>query len=95
MPYLSIEYMREAISNVYSGEMWEKKVARMSDDQVFAIYNRFLNKGKFRKKSGQKSQNSWPSLKNENGQMATKVGKSPVSDEEVPYQMTFSDVFYP
>jgi hypothetical protein len=95
MPYLSIEQMRKDISNVYSGEMWKKKVARMPEDQVFAIYNRFLNQGKFRKKDGQKSKNSWPSLKNENGQMAAKVGKSPVSDEDVPYQMTFADIFYP
>lgn len=38
--------MREAILKAYpKSESWKKKVARMSDNQVLAIYMRFIMKG--------------------------------------------------
>jgi hypothetical protein len=37
--------MKEAIKKVYPGDKWEKKVSKMKDVQVIAIYNRMLNNG--------------------------------------------------
>lgn len=38
--------MREAILKVYpKSEIWKKKVAKMSDNQVLAIYMRFVREG--------------------------------------------------
>jgi hypothetical protein len=39
--------MREAITKVYPAERWQKKVAKMDDDQVMAIYFKFDALGKF------------------------------------------------
>ena len=44
-----VREMREAISKVYNGAMWRNKVARMSDNQVIAVYHNFQSKGKFDK----------------------------------------------
>lgn len=38
---------RAAIARVYSSESWQEKVAKMSDNQVIAIYRKFLADGKF------------------------------------------------
>ena len=38
---------RAAIARVYSSESWQQKVANMSDNQVIAIYQKFLADGKF------------------------------------------------
>lgn len=38
---------RAAIARVYSTESWQQKVAKMSDAQVVAIYQKFLADGKF------------------------------------------------
>ena len=40
---------RAAIARVYSSESWQEKVAKMSDNQVIAIYRKFLADGKFDK----------------------------------------------
>lgn len=40
---MSTELMREAIKKVYPGEKWKKKVEKMSDNQVIAIYYKMLN----------------------------------------------------
>ena len=41
--------MREAILSAYpNSDSWKKKVARMSDNQVLAIYMRFLREGKIK-----------------------------------------------
>ena len=42
-----VEEMRSDISKVYLNSSWKKKVARMPDNQVMAIYYSFLEKGKF------------------------------------------------
>jgi hypothetical protein len=38
---------RAAIARVYLSESWQEKVAKMSDNQVIAIYQKFLADGKF------------------------------------------------
>ena len=41
--------MREAIISAYpKSDSWKKKVAKMSDNQVLAIYMRFLREGKIK-----------------------------------------------
>lgn len=40
---MSIELMRDAILKVYPGKAWEDKVANMSDNQIIAVYYKFLN----------------------------------------------------
>lgn len=42
-----IEEMRSDISKVYLNTTWKKKVARMPDKQVMAIYYNFLARGMF------------------------------------------------
>lgn len=39
---MSVEQMRMAISKVYPGGKWSKKVSKMSDKQVIAVYSRML-----------------------------------------------------
>ena len=39
---VTIYYMRSAISSVYMGEKWKRKVSIMPDGQVIAVYNKFL-----------------------------------------------------
>lgn len=44
---MSVEQMRCAVADAYkNSESWRKKVANMSDNQIIAIYHRFLNSGK-------------------------------------------------
>lgn len=50
MSYYSVDDMRDDISKVYKGPEWKKKVKRISDRQVMAIYYSFCEKGKFDKK---------------------------------------------
>jgi hypothetical protein len=40
---MSVEQMRISVEKAYPGEKWKKKVARMSDAQVIAIYYKFLD----------------------------------------------------
>lgn len=44
---MTVNQMREAISQVYSGRKWKARVAHMDDGQVLAIYQDFMRKGKF------------------------------------------------
>jgi hypothetical protein len=46
--------MRAAISDVYSGKKWQRKVEKMHDDQVVAVYNNFLRTGKFEQREPEK-----------------------------------------
>ena len=41
---MSVEQMRDAIAGVYSGDDWKRRVSRMPEDQVMAIYFRFQAK---------------------------------------------------
>lgn len=44
---MSIELMKEYILKAYDyGEAWVEKVEKMSDGQIYAIYNRLLNEGR-------------------------------------------------
>lgn len=49
---MSTDQMRSEISKVYPGKKWSDKVKKMSDNQVIAIYRKFLQEGKFTKKKG-------------------------------------------
>ena len=40
--------MRHEISKVYKGVRWQKKVKKMNENQVIAIYYRFLVNGKLK-----------------------------------------------
>lgn len=42
-----IEHKAQAISRVYPGEKWARKVYNMSANQVAAIYDNFAKKGYF------------------------------------------------
>lgn len=44
---MEVWLMREKIADVYNGQKWKDKVAKMEDDQVTAIYLSFLEKGVF------------------------------------------------
>ena len=46
---MSVDQMREAITKVYPAERWQKKVAKMDDVQVMAIYFKFAQCGKLEK----------------------------------------------
>ena len=47
---MSVDQMRAAIAEVYPGGKWKRKVEKMHDDQVIAVYYKFLNNGTFEKK---------------------------------------------
>lgn len=49
MNYPDINVMRRDISKVYDGPNWTAKVKHMPDGQVFAIWNKFCDEGKFKK----------------------------------------------
>lgn len=44
---MSVDQMREAILEVYPNSTWRRKVDKMPDEQVIAIYMSFLNNGRF------------------------------------------------
>ena len=50
MASVSVDDMRYLIARVYPSDNWKKRVRRMSDNQVCAIYFSFLKQGKFEKK---------------------------------------------
>ena len=43
----SIDYMRKKIREVYNSVKWNCRVDHMPDNQVYAIYHSFLEKGRF------------------------------------------------
>lgn len=45
---MTVNNMREAISSVY-GPAWKYRVDKMADNQVIAIYHKFLKDGKLDK----------------------------------------------
>lgn len=47
---MTVDNMRAAILEVYPGGKWRRKVEKMHDDQVIAVYYKFLNTGGFEKK---------------------------------------------
>jgi hypothetical protein len=42
---MSVQQMRVEITKVYKGERWRLKVLRMTDNQVIAVYHRFVKDG--------------------------------------------------
>lgn len=51
---MSVDQMRAAIAEVYSGNKWKRKVDKMHNDQVIAVYNNFLKSGKFEQREPEK-----------------------------------------
>lgn len=47
MNYPNVDVMRRDISTVYDNPTWKAKVKHMPDNQVFAIWNKFCDAGKF------------------------------------------------
>lgn len=45
---MKTEQMRHEISKVYKGAGWQKKVKKMNENQVIAIYYKFLANGKLK-----------------------------------------------
>lgn len=45
---MSAEDKREALKEVYSGEQWQRKVAKMPEPQVTVIYLRLKDQGKIK-----------------------------------------------
>ena len=48
---MTVHEMRREISEVYPGEGWKIKVSKMPEDQVIAVYYKFLETQKFLKKT--------------------------------------------
>lgn len=42
---MTVEFMRQRLCQKYPNDAWAKKVAKMEDDQVIAIYNRLQKDG--------------------------------------------------
>ena len=40
--------MRESLKKVYNGDRWHKKVDKMEDSQVVAVYREFVKEGKIK-----------------------------------------------
>lgn len=45
---MSVEQMRATLGRVYISQAWKAKVSKMSDNQVYAVYMRFLETGKLK-----------------------------------------------
>lgn len=45
---MSVEMMRHYVKEAYSGKAWKRKVSKMPDNQILAIYQRLLNDGKIK-----------------------------------------------
>lgn len=52
---MTVEQMRNQISEIYSGFTWKDRVEKMPDDQVIAIWHTFQERGTFDKPSAAKS----------------------------------------
>lgn len=55
MVYPNIYVMRRDVSKVYDNPTWRTRVDNMPDKQVFAIWNKFCEEGKFRKLTNRKT----------------------------------------
>lgn len=45
---MDVQQMRLRLKKEYSSEQWQKKVDKMSDSQVIAIFKRLTNKGQIK-----------------------------------------------
>lgn len=55
MVYPNIYVMRKDVIKVYDNPTWKNKVDNMPDKQVFAIWNKFCDEGKFKKLTNRKT----------------------------------------
>lgn len=47
---MKVETMRREICKAYPNDIWHKRVKKMPDNQIIAIYHKFQQSGKFEKK---------------------------------------------
>ena len=47
---MKVETMRREICKAYPSDIWHKRVKKMPDNQIIAIYHKFQQSGKFEKK---------------------------------------------
>ena len=52
---MTVEQMREAISDLYPGWSWKTRVSRMYDEQVIAVYRTCQERGQFDKPSASRT----------------------------------------
>lgn len=45
---MNVDQMRVRLLSAYPGEKWEKKVKKMSDNQVIAVHQRLQAQGKIK-----------------------------------------------
>jgi len=45
---MTIEQMRSCVAGAYFGDQWKKKVAKMPDDQIVALYHSLVKQGKIK-----------------------------------------------
>jgi hypothetical protein len=45
---MTVAFMRYALSEVYAGVKWKRKVSAMADGQVIAVYYKFLAEKKLK-----------------------------------------------
>ena len=43
---MSVDQMRSAVIKVYTSEKWRQRVKEMPENQIIALYYKFLNAGK-------------------------------------------------
>lgn len=58
---MTIEQMRGEISLAYSGQAWQARVNRMSENQVCAVYHRLSTTGKLEEAARERRKNASPS----------------------------------
>ena len=59
---MTIRQMRAILRKLYKSERWAQKVNAMPDNQVFAVYHSFLERGEF-EKAKQKKKAPKPAFK--------------------------------
>lgn len=58
---MTIEQMRGEIGLAYSGQAWQARVNRMSENQVCAVYHRLSTTGKLEEAAKERRQKASPS----------------------------------
>ena len=55
MTYPHIDVMRRDISKMYSSDVWKQRVKHMPDNQVFAIWKKCCEEGRFKNLTSRKT----------------------------------------
>lgn len=97
---MTVEEMRYAISKVYPGDTWRNRVAKMSDNQVVALYYKFLEGGKFDDFGRKVRKTVLPVIETSNDSNRMTRGNVVLPDSDYSYdvivaseQITIADLF--